>query len=85
MQATLEACGVGPRVVASMAELNWGRIECLKDFQQQLVLHNESLIPAQFKTFIKAPRSKFTVDILEGVLEPNEKVRGHCAHCQQGT
>ena len=74
MQATIEAMAIGPRVVASCAELSWGRIDCLKDYNQTITLHNASLVSAQFKTFIKSPRSKFKVDILEGVLAPDEKV-----------
>lgn len=70
-----QAVAIGPRVVPAVPEVNWGRIDCLKDFTQPLVLTNKSSIPAQFKTFIKSPRSKFRMDILEGTLQPEEVVR----------
>ena len=37
-----------------------------------LTLTNDSLISAPFKTFIKNARSKYRVDLREGVLAPHE-------------
>jgi hypothetical protein len=74
MLATLEATSVGPKVVADVAEVSWGRIGCLVDSTRTLSLHNDSLIPAPFKTFVKSARSKFKVDVLEGMLAPDERV-----------
>ena len=39
-----------------------------------LVLTNESLINAPFKTFIKNARSKFRVDVRDGTLAPQESI-----------
>lgn len=72
--ATLQAMSVGPCVEPSKPEVNWGKIPCLEDIVEELELHNNSLIPAPFKTFIKSARSKFAVDIKEGVLAPDERL-----------
>jgi hypothetical protein len=70
----VQAVVVGPKVVASMEEMHFGKVQCLVDVARTLSLHNASLIPAPFKTFIKTTRSKFKVDVLEGVLAPDERV-----------
>ncbi len=72
--SALQATVVGPRVVASVEEVHFGKVQCLTDVTRTLSLHNASLIPAPFKTFVKTTRSKFKVDILEGVLAPDERV-----------
>ena len=61
-------------MVAGADEVHFGKVGCLVDVTRTLTLQNVSLIPAPFKTFIKTTRSKFKVDILEGVLAPDEKV-----------
>ena len=72
--ATVQALSVGPNVVPHMEAVDWGNIECLKLSERKLTLHNDSLIPAPFKTFIKQARSKFSVDVKEGVLAPDEQL-----------
>jgi hydrocephalus-inducing protein len=69
-----QASIVGPRVEAGASEVHFGKVGCLTDVTRTLTLKNVSLIPAPFKTFIKTTRSKFRVDILEGVLAPDEMV-----------
>ena len=52
--------------------IEFGKIPVLQDFQYHLYMHNPSLIAAEFKTFIAAKDSAFTVDIREGSLQPQE-------------
>jgi len=73
MQATITATVTGPRVVIEPSEIvNWGNTDCLLDAPRQLTLTNESDIPAPFKAFVKNARSKYRLDIREGVLAPRE-------------
>ena len=69
----LEAQGSGPVIETSAAGgVDWGRVPCLTPTQRVLQLTNVSTIPAPFKTFIKGSRSKFSVDVHEGLLLPGE-------------
>ena len=52
--------------------IEFGKVTVLKDFHYTLHMHNPSLIPAEFKTFIAAKDSVFSVDMREGSLQPNE-------------
>ena len=52
--------------------IEFGKIPVHKDFQCHLYMHNPSLIPAEFKTFIASKDSAFAVDIREGSLQPQE-------------
>ena len=74
LRATLEATGVGPRVLLGCDALRWGNTRCLVDKAARLKLTNDSLIPAPFTASIKSGRSKFRVDVREGVLGPGEDV-----------
>jgi len=70
----LEAKGSGPVIETSAPSgVDWGRVHCLTPSQRVLQLTNISTIPAPFKTFIKGARSKFSVDVHEGLLLPGEK------------
>eukprot|EP00937_MAST-01D_sp_MAST-1D-sp2_P000047 g47.t1 len=81
MLATVSAVGKGPNVVLSNESLEWGKKVCLKDHVKMLGMHNDSLIPAQFRAFIKGTRSKFRISPRDGVMQPGEKmdmkVTGH--------
>ncbi len=69
----LEAQGSGPVIETSApGGMDWGRVPCLTPAQRVLQLTNISTIPAPFKTFIKGARSKFSVDVHEGLLLPGE-------------
>ena len=71
----LRARGSGPIVEAKPPVLDWGKIPCLQDRTLPVDLENSSLISAPFKTFLKNTRSKFNVDVPDGVIEPGEKMR----------
>ena len=65
---------MGPKLVADKEVVSWGAIHCLRDYQQSITLHNVSLISAPFKAFVRSSKSKFRVNISEGVLGPDEKI-----------
>jgi len=75
LQAAIVASSVGPRIELDQAALNWGATVCLFDSPRPLTITNVSLIPAPFKTFIKNARSKFRVDVREGILGPQESLK----------
>ncbi|KAJ0401033.1 hypothetical protein P43SY_009913 [Pythium insidiosum] len=72
LAVTLTAVGTGPRIELDQLEVNWGSCSCLVDHTRVLTMTNRSLIPAPFKTFIRNARSKFSVDVKEGVVAPGE-------------
>ena len=70
---TLTAFVRGPKVAVDPADvIHWGNTGCLFDAPRPLVLTNQSSIPAPFKAFIKNARSKYRLDVREGVLAPRE-------------
>ena len=72
LSVTLTGLGKGPNVVPNVTEIDFGPRACLLNHQQELVLHNQSRIPAEFKTFVKSARSKFSVPLQEGILAPDQ-------------
>ncbi|QDZ25387.1 hypothetical protein HOP50_17g79270 [Chloropicon primus] len=62
----------GPDAKEVVKSIEFGKIPVLQDFQYHLYMHNPSLIPAEFKTFIASKDSAFSVDIREGSLQPQE-------------
>ena len=54
-------------------------------FSSQLVMTNDSEIPAPFKIFLKNARSKFRVDVRDGVLSPRESVVVNVIACLDDT
>ena len=72
--ATVSALGKGPNVVLSADALKWGNKKCLFDHPKTLTMHNDSLIPAQFRAFVKGTRSKFRISPRQGTMQPGEKV-----------
>jgi hypothetical protein len=78
LQTSIVSTCVGPIINLSEKELKWGNTQCLVDSVKDLVLTNDSDIPAPFKIFLKNARSKFRVDVRDGVLSPRESVVVHC-------
>eukprot|EP01041_Mallomonas_annulata_P003640 gene3640-7257_t len=72
IQAALVCTAIGPNVTLDQTEIRWGNMECLKDFPRTLKITNDSLIPASFKIFLKAMRSKFDLSIREATLSAQE-------------
>jgi hypothetical protein len=72
LSAMIAACGSGPRIVVDPPALSWGPTNCLVDAPRTLTLHNESLIVAPFKVFVKSARSKFRPNIREAQLGPGD-------------
>ena len=77
LQAALLAQVVGPKISLSHADIKWGPTTCLIDAPRDLIMTNDSEIPAPFKLFLKNARSKFRVDVRDGVLSPRESVVVH--------
>ncbi|CAM9686374.1 unnamed protein product, partial [Laminaria digitata] len=74
LQVTITATSVGPIVKPDLESIPWGPTPCLVDVPRGLLLSNPGKIPAPFKVFLRSSRSKFRVDIREGVLAPSEEV-----------
>lgn len=68
----ITATSIGPIVKPDLDVISWGPTPCLADVPRGLRLSNPGKIPAPFKVFLKSSRSKFRVDIREGVLAPSE-------------
>ncbi|CAM9551896.1 unnamed protein product [Chrysoparadoxa australica] len=74
LQCTVSALSRGPMIESDVPALNWGNIESLRDWTKEVVISNPSKIPAPFKTFISSARSKFRVDVRDGVIAPGKEV-----------
>lgn len=72
LQFTITATSIGPIAKPVTESVSWGATPCLIDTARALRLSNPGKIPAPFKIFLKSSRSKFRVDIREGVLAPAE-------------
>lgn len=66
----ISATGIGPNVIFSATELNWGKIQVLKDATSTLTLTNDSPIPANFNCATVSEPSSFTVEPSAGVIAP---------------
>ena len=66
------ARGIGPRVILSPSELNWGKIPVLENRPFVLSLHNDSLIAAKFECSVFSSFSVFTVTPTSGTIAPGE-------------
>ncbi|KAJ3332957.1 hypothetical protein HDU76_012454, partial [Blyttiomyces sp. JEL0837] len=64
----ISAIGIGPNVVLSATELNWGKIQVLKECVLSLVLANESPIHANFTCATVSDSSVFRVNPLAGTI-----------------
>uniref|UniRef100_A0A7S2QVW6 MSP domain-containing protein n=2 Tax=Triparma pacifica TaxID=91992 RepID=A0A7S2QVW6_9STRA len=79
LQSSIVANVIGPKISLFHKDLpcksiKWGSTTCLIDDPRPLVMRNDSEIPAPFKIFLKSARSKFRVDVRDGVLSPHESV-----------
>jgi hydrocephalus-inducing protein len=74
LQAALAFNCIGPRIVVDKNELKWGNVECLKDDKRQLVIKNDSLIPASMNFFLKVAKTSFRLPFREVVLEAQESI-----------
>ncbi|KAJ3215867.1 hypothetical protein HDU67_010224 [Dinochytrium kinnereticum] len=66
----ISANGIGPNVVISSSELNWGKIPVLKDVPLCLTLTNDSPIPANFTCGTVSESSVFRVVPNIAVIAP---------------
>ncbi|TPX54724.1 hypothetical protein PhCBS80983_g05802 [Powellomyces hirtus] len=69
----ISANGIGPSVLVSATELDWGKIPVLKQVPLTLLLKNDSPIPAQFECNSVNDPSVFSVEPRSGKIPPNEK------------
>lgn len=72
LSAIIMACGKGPCVILRSDVVDWGNISCLRNHVKPFEIVNDSTIPANIKTFIKSARSKFSVDVKETIIPPNQ-------------
>ncbi|KAJ3029566.1 UNVERIFIED_CONTAM: hypothetical protein HDU68_011780 [Siphonaria sp. JEL0065] len=70
----ISAMGIGPNVVFSSMELNWGKVPVLKESISTLTLTNDSPIAAIFNCNTVSDSSCFTIEPLAGTIAPGEKV-----------
>jgi hypothetical protein len=73
LKAECQARGRGPRVVPLPSLLDFGPTPCLAPMVREVVLHNDSLIPAQVQLFMKSEQSRFEADASALLLAPGEK------------
>ncbi|KAJ3159463.1 hypothetical protein HDU86_001781 [Geranomyces michiganensis] len=69
----ISATGIGPNVLVSATELDWGKIPVLKQVPLTLTLENDSLIPAHFQCESVNEPSVFTVEPRVGKIPPNKQ------------
>ncbi|KAJ3022533.1 hypothetical protein HKX48_005950 [Thoreauomyces humboldtii] len=67
----ITANGIGPNVIVSATELNWGKIPVLKHVPMTLLLKNDSLISALFDCTSVSEPSVFAVQPRSGRIPPN--------------
>ncbi|KNC96691.1 uncharacterized protein SPPG_07904 [Spizellomyces punctatus DAOM BR117] len=70
----ITANGIGPSVVVSTTELNWGKIPVLKDVPMSLSLKNDSPIAAHFSCNAVSDQSVYRVSPSEGWVSPQAEV-----------
>lgn len=70
LSVTIQGKGIGPSVSVSHKEVNFGRIPVLTDYSKKIRLINNSLIPAEWKGFIKSKTSNFGINVKNGVIPP---------------
>jgi adenylate kinase family enzyme len=66
----ISASGIGPNVLLSTTELNWGKIQVLKENVSTLTLTNDSPIPANFTCATVSDSSVFRVEPQFGTIAP---------------
>jgi hypothetical protein len=64
----ISAVGIGPSVILSSTDINFGKIPVLKETTSILTLSNESPIVAHFTAFTTSDHSVFTVEPNSGVI-----------------
>jgi len=63
---------VGPTIEFSMSSISFASVQVLKKESKQLLIKNTSLIPAKFKGVIDQTIPVFTMDPIEGLINPQE-------------
>jgi hydrocephalus-inducing protein len=71
-QLSIEATSTGPEVEVDLKELDFGKVEVLKDWTRTIRLTNKSLIDADFRAFTKDKSSIFKPLQKSGILEANK-------------
>ncbi|KAJ3416712.1 hypothetical protein HDV05_000542 [Chytridiales sp. JEL 0842] len=70
----ISANGIGPNVLLSTTELNWGKIQVLKENVSTLTLTNDSPISANFTCATVSDSSVFKVEPQFGTIAPGASV-----------
>ncbi|CAD7699035.1 unnamed protein product [Ostreobium quekettii] len=71
----MEPGATASRSTGGGLSIDFGKVHVLEDHGVWISVHNTSLIPAEFKTFIEGKDSVFKIDRRSGVLEPQEKAK----------
>ncbi|KAI9356512.1 hypothetical protein DFJ73DRAFT_958267 [Zopfochytrium polystomum] len=70
----ISANGIGPNVIFSSTEINWGKIPVLKETAASLTLMNSSPISAHFTCAMVSEPSPFKVEPTMGTIAPGASV-----------
>ncbi|KAJ3074073.1 hypothetical protein HDU98_012192 [Podochytrium sp. JEL0797] len=70
----ISAVGIGPNVLFSSMDLNWGKIPVLKDTCNTLTLVNESPIAANFNCSTVSEASCFSIEPTSGTIAPGGSI-----------
>ncbi len=85
LNLSVTAESIGPIVTLDAPNVDFGKVPCLKKSRKEIVLTNESLIPAPFHAFIKTPGSRFKLVSHEGCLDPGETAKLIVVVCPDDT
>ncbi|KAJ3184326.1 hypothetical protein HK101_009853, partial [Irineochytrium annulatum] len=70
----ISASGIGPNIILSANEINWGKIQVLKEVSMSLTLTNDSPISANFTCATVSESSVFRIEQLYGTIAPGANV-----------
>lgn len=71
--AEIQGNGRGPKITPYPANLDIGSVPCLTPTSKELIIHNDSLIPATVQLFMTSVHSLFRIDAPNIELVPGEK------------
>ncbi|KAJ3287536.1 hypothetical protein HK104_008544 [Borealophlyctis nickersoniae] len=66
----ISGSGIGPNIIISTTEVNWGKIPVLKETVSSLTVTNDSPIPANFTCATVSEISVFRVEPASGCIQP---------------
>ncbi|KAI9343132.1 hypothetical protein BDR26DRAFT_917651 [Obelidium mucronatum] len=70
----ISAVGIGPNIIFSSMELNWGKVQVLKESTATLTLTNDSPISAIYNCSTVSDMSCFAIEPMSGTIAPGDSV-----------